>query len=158
MVEHQAQGTERMHVGCGAGDTLTQLRRCHKAQCAIQLFLFALINTAQMGSYGMSIQLLETVRDHLHTANLVKNEREFCEQWLAKSECYLRTLRFTNTAPSAEALATLSSKLGYYVAELAARDDYTSQHWAVLLRELRRQTQAQLETQMQARWKRVLAR
>ena len=106
----------------------------------------------------MSIQLLETVRDHLHTANLVKNEREFCEQWLAKSECYMRTLRFTGTEPSAEALATLSSKLGYYMAELAERDDYTSQHWAIVLRELRKRTQAQLETQMRTRWKRVLVK
>lgn len=106
----------------------------------------------------MTTGLLETVRDHLCTANLIKNEREFCEQWLAKSECYLRTLRFTNTAPSAEALATLSSKLGYYVAELAARDDYNSQHWAVIFGELRKQTQAQLETQMRARWQAVLAK
>ena len=105
----------------------------------------------------MTIGLLESVRDHLCGANLVRNEREFCEQWLAKSECYMRTLRFNGEKPSAEALATLSSKLGYYVAQLAARDDHTSQHWAIVLRELRKQTQAQLEAQVRARWERVCA-
>lgn len=100
----------------------------------------------------MTTQLLETVCDTLKSANLTRSEAEFCELWLAKSECYMRTLRFNGLEPSAEALATLSSKLGYYVNELATRDDYTSQHWAIVLRELRAQTQVALEERVRARW------
>ena len=39
------------------------------------------------------------------------SEREFCERWLGKSECYMRTLRFSQIEPSADALATVSNKL-----------------------------------------------
>ena len=42
------------------------------------------------------------------------SEREFCERWLGKSECYMRTLRFSQIKPSADALATVSNKLKYY--------------------------------------------
>lgn len=106
----------------------------------------------------MTIQLLEHVKDRLSSAELVLNEREFCEQWLAKSECYMRTLRFNGLEASAEALATLGSKLGYYANELARRDDVASHYWAEVLTELRRQTQAALELRVKERWQRVCAR
>lgn len=106
----------------------------------------------------MTIQLLEHVSDRLKSAELVLNEREFCELWLAKSECYMRTLRFNGMNPSAEALATLSSKLGYYVNELIRSDDVTSQYWAGVLADLRKQTQAALELRVKERWQRVCAR
>ena len=106
----------------------------------------------------MTIQLLEHVNDRLRSAELVLNEREFCKQWLAKSECYMRTLRFNDMNPSAEALATLGSKLGYYANGLAARDDPASQYWAGVLTELRKQTQAALEVRVKERWQRVCAR
>lgn len=103
----------------------------------------------------MTKRLLEDVYTTLQTANLAANESQFCEQWLAKSACYMRTLRFTDTEPSAEALATLGSKLGYYANELARRDDATSKHWAGVLTELRGQTQSALEAKVRERWKRV---
>lgn len=106
----------------------------------------------------MTIQLLEHVNDRLRSAELVLNEREFCELWLAKSECYMRTLRFNDMNPSAEALATLGSKLGYCANELARRDDVTSHYWAAVLTELRKQTQAALELRVKERWQRVCAR
>jgi adenylate kinase family enzyme len=105
----------------------------------------------------MTIQLMEQVCQTLKQANLVRGEQEFCEQWLAKSECYLRTLRFTGTEPSAEALATLSSKLGHYINELARRSDDTSQHWRGILAELRQRTQAALEVRARQRWRSVCA-
>lgn len=107
----------------------------------------------------MTIQLLEHVNERLRSAELVLNEREFCELWLAKSECYMRTLRFNDMNPSAEALATLGSKLGYYANELARRhDDAASQYWAEVLTELRRKTQAALELRVKERWQMVCAR
>lgn len=105
----------------------------------------------------MSDLILERVRDTLMAAGLVQTRAEFCEQWLGKSECYLRTLRFNGLEPSAEALATLGSKLGYYANELARRGDSTSRHWAGVLNELRQGTQAALEIQVRKRWQRVCA-
>ena len=62
----------------------------------------------------MSRQLLHEVRDVLRAADAIASEREFCERWLGKSECYMRTLRFSKLEPSADALATVSDKLRYY--------------------------------------------
>ena len=62
----------------------------------------------------MSRELLHEVRDVLRAANAIENEREFCERWLGKSECYMRILRFSQLEPSAAALATVSDKLKYY--------------------------------------------
>lgn len=103
----------------------------------------------------MTTRLLETVCETLKTANLTRSEQHFCEQWLAKSACYMRTLRFNNLEPSAEALATLGSKLGYYATELARQGDATSAHWSGVLDQLRSQTQAALEQRVRARWQGV---
>ena len=105
----------------------------------------------------MTKQLLETAYETLKTANLTRSEQQFCEEWLAKSVCYMRTLRFTNTEPSAEALATLGSKLGYYANQLAARGDDTSTYWSAVLTKLRSQTQAALELRVRQRWQSVCA-
>lgn len=45
----------------------------------------------------MTIRLLEEVCDTLRSANLVQTEREFCEQWLAKSECYVEASNDNST-------------------------------------------------------------
>jgi len=103
----------------------------------------------------MTIQLLEDVSDTLQQANLARGEQDFCEQWLAKSGSYMRTLRFNKIEPSAEALATLGSKLGYYSNELARRNDASCDHWSKVLTELRGQTQAALELRVRERWQRV---
>ena len=39
----------------------------------------------------MSRELLHEVRDVLIQANAIVSEREFCQRWLGKSECYMRT-------------------------------------------------------------------
>jgi hypothetical protein len=66
----------------------------------------------------MSRQLLHEVRDVLRAADAIASEREFCERWLGKSECYMRTLRFSQIEPSADALATVSNKLKYYAEQM----------------------------------------
>ncbi len=106
----------------------------------------------------MTIEVLEDVCSALTAAKLATGEREFCELWLAKSECYIRTLRFNDKGPSAEALATLGSKLGCYANELARHDDATNQHWAAVLTELRKQTQSALEIKVSERWRAVCER
>lgn len=62
----------------------------------------------------MTKLILETIRDELKAHKIIDAEGEFCRDWLGKSECYLRTLRFINGVPSADALAVCASKLRYY--------------------------------------------
>ena len=57
----------------------------------------------------MSKLILETIRDELKAQKIIDAEGEFCRDWLGKSECYLRTLRFTNGEPSADALSAIRS-------------------------------------------------
>jgi len=74
----------------------------------------------------MSRQILHEVRDVLRAADAIASEREFCERWLGKSECYMRTLRFSQIEPSADALATVSNKLKYYAEQMHSKDTQLS--------------------------------
>jgi hypothetical protein len=49
--------------------------------------------------------------DYLMEEGLVTSQREFCERWLGKSECYLRTLKFLKTKPSISVLTIFELKL-----------------------------------------------
>ena len=69
----------------------------------------------------MSRQLLHEVRDVLRAADAIASEREFCERWLGKSECYMRTLRFSQIEPSADALATVSNKFHYHAQQINSK-------------------------------------
>ena len=60
----------------------------------------------------MTLRLLEQVRDQLKACNAVRSEREFCEQWLGKSECYMRSLRFNQMHPSADAMMHVRKQVG----------------------------------------------
>jgi hypothetical protein len=44
----------------------------------------------------------------------VDSESEFSRDWLGRSECYLRTLRFKQKKPSVGTLAICASKLQHY--------------------------------------------
>ena len=70
----------------------------------------------------MSRELMHEIRDALKKTNAITSEREFCERWLGKSECYMRTLRFSKIHPSADALATVSDKLRYYAEKMRASE------------------------------------
>jgi hypothetical protein len=45
---------------------------------------------------------------------VVSSESEFSRDWLGRSECYLRTLRFKGAEPSVGAIAICASKLQHY--------------------------------------------
>ena len=70
----------------------------------------------------MNRELLHEVRDVLRAADAIASEREFCERWLGKSECYMRTLRFNTIEPSADALATVSNRHNYYAEQMHSKD------------------------------------
>lgn len=100
----------------------------------------------------MSRQVLEQVRDELMACQAVGSNREFCEKWLAKDESYMRGLRFHDLAPSADALATCASKLGYYTQRLSNSSEDRHQHWAHQFQKLRDDCEAALEQQARAKW------
>jgi hypothetical protein len=44
----------------------------------------------------------------------VSSESEFSKDWLGRSECYLRSLRFNGLEPSVSSIAVCASKLQHY--------------------------------------------
>ena len=100
----------------------------------------------------MSRQILHEVRDVLRAADAIASEREFCERWLGKSECYMRTLRFSQIEPSADALATVSNKLKYYAEQMHSKD---AQHLQDLGMEFERLAEAcwtSIQTTARRKW------
>lgn len=100
----------------------------------------------------MSIRVLEAVCAELKACSAVGSTREFCESWLAKDESYLRVLRFHQADPSADALVTLVSKLGYYAEHFGRSDRPDHADWAQRFGQLRDICQKTLERQARAKW------
>lgn len=100
----------------------------------------------------MTIRVLEAVCRELKDCDAISSTREFCERWLAKDESYLRVLRFHKSAPSVEALTTLSSKLGYYAEHLSSSDLAEHCEWADRFFNLQGLCQEAIERQARARW------
>jgi hypothetical protein len=101
----------------------------------------------------MGRQILEQVRDQLKTCNAVRSDREFCEQWLGKSECYLRTLRCGNLSPSADAMMTCASKLHWYAQQLSGSTQSHHVHWADVFERLRIECVTAVEARAQHKWR-----
>ena len=62
----------------------------------------------------MSKTVLSDVYKLLHSINAVRSESEFSKDWLGRSECYMRTLRFKCVQPSVGSIAICASKLQHY--------------------------------------------
>ncbi|WP_198133314.1 DUF6626 family protein [Roseobacter sp. AzwK-3b] len=105
----------------------------------------------------MTIRVLEAVRDELKTCHAIGSEREFCEQWLGKSECYIRTLRFNDLHPSADALMTCASKLGWYAGELQQSSELHHKHWAGVFGRLREDCVTAVEQSAHTKWRNATA-
>lgn len=102
----------------------------------------------------MADMILEQVRDALRTANIIATDREYCELWLGKSECYLRSLRFNDISPSADALANCAARLAWTANALRARDAVAHAHWADVLDDLRVRCYHAMDQQAQSKWQR----
>ena len=70
----------------------------------------------------MQKTVLDEVYDLLKRIGAVDNESEFSTDWLARSECYMRTLRFKQANPSVGTLAICVSKLQHYASCMTATD------------------------------------
>jgi len=57
---------------------------------------------------------LNEIYDTLSNIGVVETKREFYEDWLNRSEGYLRALKHYDKQPSADTLAVCSSKLKHY--------------------------------------------
>ena len=62
----------------------------------------------------MKKTVLNEVYDLLKKIGAVSSESEFSRDWLCRSECYVRTLRFKRVKPSVGTLAICASKLQHY--------------------------------------------
>ena len=70
----------------------------------------------------MQKMVLNDVFGLLQQIGAVSSESEFSRDWLARSECYMRTLRFKQANPSVGTLAICASKLQHYASFMTATD------------------------------------
>ena len=73
----------------------------------------------------MQKTVLDEVYDLLKKIGAIDNESEFSTDWLARSECYMRTLRFKQANPSVGILAICASKLQHYGRCMTATEAHT---------------------------------
>ena len=72
----------------------------------------------------MAKTVLSDVYKMLHSINAVRSESEFCKDWLGRSECYLRSLRFNGLEPSISTIAVCASKLQHYGKRMCTTREY----------------------------------
>lgn len=65
--------------------------------------------------------VLQEVFQLLKSIRAVDSESEFARDWLGRSECYMRTLRFKGVEPSVATIAICASKLQHYGSILVKR-------------------------------------
>lgn len=99
----------------------------------------------------MSKSIVEAVRDELRHVGAVKNEAEFCRDWLGKSECYLRTLRFTGGQPSAVALLFCADRLQRLALHLTDNLVVNGAYWAERFAQLAQGCRTEMERNALAR-------
>ena len=62
----------------------------------------------------MTETVLAEVYETLRDVGVVQSESEFSRDWLGRSECYLRTVRFKHSQPSISSIAVCASRLEHY--------------------------------------------
>lgn len=62
----------------------------------------------------MAKTVLDDVFELLKKIGAVSSEAEFSKDWLGRSECYLRTMRFKDAQPSIGTVAICASKLRHH--------------------------------------------
>ena len=67
---------------------------------------------------------INEVFELLISIRAVDSESEFSKDWLGRSECYLRTLRFRQKEPSVGTLAICASKLHHYGKRMVLTEEH----------------------------------
>ena len=101
----------------------------------------------------MTKNVLDEIKQELIAAKAVRGEQEFCVGWLGKNASYMRTLRFQNLQPSADALAICASKLNYYRAKLECSSEARHRVWAERFAVLHEKCTVALNEQAEAKWR-----
>ena len=73
----------------------------------------------------MQKTVLNDVFELLQQIGAVRCESEFSRDWLCRSECYVRTLRFKRVKPSVGTFAICASKLQHYGRCMTATEQHT---------------------------------
>lgn len=74
----------------------------------------------------MQKTILDEVYALLREIDAVHSESEFSVDWLGRSECYIRSLRFKRQLPSVSSVAICASKLQYYGERLLKAQQHTA--------------------------------
>jgi len=79
----------------------------------------------QLRKKRMQKTVLNDVFELLQQIGAVSNESEFSKDWLYRSECYMRTLRFKRVEPSVSTFSICASKLKHYGRCMTATEHHT---------------------------------
>ena len=91
--------------------------------------------------------ILTEVNAALREMGAVRGEQEFCTEWLGRAGGYMRTLRFTDTTPSAAALMYCAEQLEVLANASCADDDVNAQRLAQLAAQCRAEMTDKLHKQ-----------
>lgn len=98
----------------------------------------------------MQKTVINEIFDLLRDIRAVDSESEFSRDWLGRSECYLRTLRFKGAEPSVATIAICASKLQHYGNQLVKQTNHRRLGERFLA--LSQQCHAQINQQSRALW------
>lgn len=98
----------------------------------------------------MEKTVLNEVFDYLKEIKAVDTESEFSTDWLGRSECYMRSLRFRQVTPSIGTLAICASKLSYYSNRL--KEKRTHSNISDRLLQLSEACNQQINAASEAQW------
>ena len=96
----------------------------------------------------MQKTVLYDVFELLQQIGAVSSESEFSKDWLCRSECYMRTLRFKRVKPSVGTLAICASKLQHYASSMKLKNSHNelSQRFTYLSNQCHQQINAQSQS------------
>ena len=98
----------------------------------------------------MSKVFIKEVFELLISIRAVDSENEFSKDWLGRSECYLRTLRFKQKEPSVGTLAICASKLQHYGKRMILREEH--KHIGDQFLTLSEKCHQHINAQSEAKW------
>lgn len=99
----------------------------------------------------MQKTIINEIFELLRGIKAVGSESEFSRDWLGRSECYLRTLRFKGGEPSVATIAICASKLQHYGNQLVQQTNHRElgEHFLALSQ----QCHAEINQQSRAMWR-----
>lgn len=97
---------------------MLQINTSTVGSCAVSTVIY------QQGTKTVTKKVLSEVYAVLRSIGAVQSESEFSTDWLGRSECYLRTLRFKGCDASISSIAVCASKLQHYGNRMCATDTH----------------------------------